>query len=489
MDHHRHGHQHGTAKEGVLMNRESSSAGASDVTTPSVRPGEFTVVTGMPVLKYDSAASASNPALQRRDAIVALVLLTLASLVNYIDRMLLPVLAQPIKLEFGLSDTEVGVLTGFSFALVYALAGIPIARAADRGVRRTILAVALAFWSLMTAACGLARSYWHLALARVGVGIGESGCTPSSYSLLSDYFPPERRGTAIAWFVMGNCLGITIGFALGGWLGAHIGWRNAFLVVGLPGVLLAIAIRVFVREPPRGVEAGSAAPLSTAQTARLLFHNRSYRWALAGNAAYTYLIYGPVAWLPAFFMRTHDLSLQVAGTWSGIVIGVGMAIGTLTGGFWGDRLTRGGLERPQFLCMGAAVALAFGYAVAFWAPSAPLAFTAAFVACAIGGLAASPNPTTILNVSEPRVRATAAAVNVMVCSLFGIGLAPVLIGLMSDAFTPAAGPRALRYALTVSLGACFIAAAIHRRTATLMSEEGFASRVRGPHSRPAVSSR
>jgi predicted MFS family arabinose efflux permease len=372
------------------------------------------------------------------------------------------------------------MLTGFAFALVYALAGIPIARLADRGVRRTILAVALAFWSLMTAACGLARSYGTLALARVGVGIGESGCTPTSYSLLSDYFPPERRGTAIAWFVVGNCLGITAGFALGGWLGAEIGWRNAFLVVGLPGLLLAIAIRIFVREPPRTPGHRNSAVLSTIQAVALLMHNRSYRWALAGNAAYTFLVYGPVAWLPAFFMRSHDLSLPVAGAWTGIVVGVGMAIGTLAGGVWGDRLTRSGLERPQFLCMGAVIALAFGYTAAFWAPSATGAFAATFVACAVGALAASPNPTAILNVSEPRVRATAAAVNVMVCSLFGIGLAPVLIGLLSDTFTPAVGVEALRYALTVSVVVCFIAAAIHRRTATVMQEEGFSALVRDP---------
>ena len=418
-----------------------------------------------------------------------MVLLTLASLVNYIDRMLLPALAQPIKLEFGLSDAQLGMLTGFAFALVYALAGIPIARLADRGVRRTILAVALAFWSVMTAVCGLAHSYWQLALARVGVGIGESGCQPTSYSLLSDYFPPERRGTAIAWFVIGNCLGITGGFALGGWLGAEIGWRNAFLVVGLPGVLLAIAIRLFAREPPRAAGHGSATAPNARQTASLLLRNRSYRWALAGNAMYTFLVYGPVAWLPAFFMRSHGLSLPVAGAWTGIVVGIGMAIGTLAGGIWGDRLTRRGLERPQFLCMGAVIALAFGYAIAFWAPSAPWAFAATFVACAIGALSASPNPTTLLNVTEPGIRATAAAVNVMVCSLFGIGLAPVFIGVLSDAFAPTAGVHALRYALTVSIGACFVAAAIHRRTATVMTEEGFSALVAGVQARPMASPR
>ncbi|MET0657783.1 MAG: MFS transporter, partial [Steroidobacteraceae bacterium] len=392
-----------------------------------------------------------------RAARVALVLLTLTNLVNYIDRMLMPALAQPIKQEFGLSDAQVGILTGFAFALVYAIAGIPIARLADRSVRRTILAVSLAFWSVMTAMCGLVKSFGQLALARVGVGIGEAGCLPSSYSLLSDYFPPERRGVAIGWFVVGNCLGITVGFMLGGWLGAQVGWRNAFLIVGLPGLLLAIAIRVFVREPPRSSGSGVDAQPDLRQTLKLLLRNRSYRWSIAGNVAFTFVIHGTVAWLPAFFMRSHEASLATAGAWTGIVVGIGMAVGTLAGGVWGDRLVRRGLERPQLLCIGAMMTLALGYLVVFWVGSMVVAFVAAFIACAVGALAASPNPTTILNVTESRVRATAAAVNVMLCSLFGIGLAPVLIGLLSDLLTPVMDTEALRYALTAVVPACLIA--------------------------------
>ncbi|MET0659731.1 MAG: MFS transporter [Steroidobacteraceae bacterium] len=405
-----------------------------------------------------------------RAARVALILLTLTNLVNYIDRMLMPALAQPIKQEFGLSDAQVGVLTGFAFALVYAAAGIPIARLADRGARRTILAVSLAFWSIMTAVCGTVRSFGQLALARMGVGIGEAGCLPSSYSLLSDYFPPERRGVAIGWFIVGNCLGITIGFMLGGWLGAQVGWRNAFLIVGLPGLLLALAIRIFMREPPRGGERDTDTPLDMQQTWSLLVRNRSYRWAIAGNVAFTFVVHGTVAWLPAFFIRVHGASLTTAGVGTGVVVGVGMAVGTLVGGVWGDRLVRSGLERPQFLCIGAMLALALGYGVVFWVDSMTAAFAAAFVACVIGGLAASPNPTAILNVTESRVRATAAALNIMLCSLFGIGLAPVVIGLLSDLFAASRGSEALRYALTANIPACLIAAVIHFRTIHVMRE-------------------
>ena len=168
--------------------------------------------------------------------------------VNFVDRNILAVLLQPIKEELGVSDTAMGFLTGFAFAVFYTFAGIPIARIADRGSRRTVMAVGIAFWSVMTAASGLARSFTQLAIARIGVGIGEASATPAAHSLISDYFPPERRTRAIAIYNMGASAGVLFGLLLGGWLQQAFGWRVAFAVVGLPGLAIALLVRLTVAE-------------------------------------------------------------------------------------------------------------------------------------------------------------------------------------------------------------------------------------------------
>jgi predicted MFS family arabinose efflux permease len=403
-------------------------------------------------------------------AFVAVGLLTLTTFMSYTDRMLLPALLQPIKREFALSDTQLGLLGGFAFAIVYAVVGIPIARLADRRSRRTILACTLIVWSLMTATCGLARSFGQLALARIGVGVGEAGCVPTSLSLLSDYFPPQRRGTAVAFFGLGNTLGITAGLSLGGWLGELVGWRSAFVIVGLPGLLLAGCIMLFMKEPPR---TGSYSPVrNSRQVVRMLLANRAYCWLVAGGVAQTFLTYGVVQWLPSFFMRAHAVGLRSAGVTTGLVIGGGMAIGTLTGGFWGDRLTRGGLERPQFLCAGAMIFVTCFYAAALWVPSTSLASALVFVGAIFGAIPLSPTLTALLNVCEPGVRATATAANILTISLLSVGLAPAVIGSLSDLWQQTAGHDSLRYALTAILVVGPLGAVIYLRIAKVMRQDG-----------------
>ena len=177
---------------------------------------------------------------------------------NFIDRQILAILLQPIKEDLKISDTALGFLTGFACALFYTFAGLPLARVADRWVRRSLIAISLATWSIMTAVSGLARGFTDLALARIGVGIGEAGATPPAHSLIADYFPPEKRATAFAIYASGIYVGVGIGFLVGGWINDHYGWRTAFFVVGLPGVLMALIVRLTVREPPRGLSEGHA---------------------------------------------------------------------------------------------------------------------------------------------------------------------------------------------------------------------------------------
>jgi predicted MFS family arabinose efflux permease len=412
-----------------------------------------------------------NPsAVTRSSALVAVGLLTLTNFMSYTDRMLLPAMLQPIKREFLLSDTQLGLLSGFAFAIVYAVVGIPVARRADHRSRRAILACALTLWSLMTATCGLARSFGQLALARVGVGIGEAGCAPTSLSLLSDYFPPHRRGTAVAFLGLGNTLGITAGLSLGGWLGELVGWRSAFFIVGLPGLILAAVIFMFLKEPPR---TGSYSQVRGSQVVRLLFSNASYCWLLAASVCHVFITYGVVQWLPSFFLRAHGLGLRAAGVRTGLVVGLGMAVGTIAGGILGDRLTRRGLERPQLLAAFAMICAVCAYGAAFWIPSTSSAFALIAVGAIFAALPLSPTLTATLNVCKSGLRATASAVNILTISLLGVGLAPTIIGSLSDHWKPTVGDASLRYALSAVLVVGLAGAVIHLRILKVMRRDGF----------------
>ena len=201
----------------------------------------------------DRDVSVFSPAARQYALSVLVVVYTF----NFIDRQILSILLQPIKDELGLSDTALGLLTGFAFALFYATLGIPIARYADRGNRRNLIALALAIWSGMTALSGLAQNFWQLLAARIGVGVGEAGCSPPAHSMISDYFPAERRATALGIYSLGIPVGILFGFLAGGWLNEFFGWRVAFFVVGIPGLLLAVLVRFSLREPPRGMRKGA----------------------------------------------------------------------------------------------------------------------------------------------------------------------------------------------------------------------------------------
>jgi predicted MFS family arabinose efflux permease len=407
-------------------------------------------------------------------------LLTLVSFANYVDRMVLNAVAQPIKQEFALSDTQLGLLTGFAFVLLYALAALPLAALADRGSKSTVLALSVAFWSVATAVCGLTKSFSQLVTARLAVGIGESGCQPIGYALIADYFPGSRRATAIGWFMLGNSAGVAAGFALGGWLGQAYGWRMAFICVGLPGLLLASILAVYLRGAPRPrarASLGGPAP-SLRHGVPLLLRNRNYRWALIANGVYSFMIFGPVAWLPSFFVRSHGLPLRVAGLWSGLTIGLGMAAGMLIGGLCADRLSRRSESAPQLFCMAAALATGVAYLVALSLPDATWAFGATFVASAVGALGAPSNATTVQNLCDPRLRAVAASLVTLTISLLGVGLAPLVIGMLSDALAPQFGVNALRTALALSLTVSWAAAALYYHLARLLRGHGISAALR-----------
>jgi MFS family permease len=368
---------------------------------------------------------------------------------NYLDRQLLSILMEPIREELHLSDTQLGILSGFAFALFYATLGIPIARLADRHSRRNIIAVAVAIWSVMTACCGFAQSFVTLLLPRIGVGIGEAGASPPAHSMLSDYFPPKRRAAALAIYSAGIPVGILLGLAGGGWVNQAFGWRTAFLVIGLPGLLLSLAFYLTAREPVRGAQDGGTpdAMHGMTESLRHLWSLRTFRWLTLASALHAVCAYGVLQWNPSYLIRTFGLGTREVGLSLGLIIGVMGGAGTLFGGFVSDWLGKRDLRWYLFVpAISVALSIPFYFAT-FQAGTATLAL-ALFVAPGfLANLFTGPSFATIQSLSPPRMRAMAASLYLFILNLIGLGLGPAAVGIASDLLHPALGNDALRWAL------------------------------------------
>ena len=277
---------------------------------------------------------------------VMLWLLLVVYIFNFLDRQIVNILAEPIRRDLDLSDTQIGLMTGIAFALFYTVLGLPIARYADRpGTDRAkLIAGALAIWSAMTALCGLAQNFGQLLLARIGVGVGEAGCTPAAHSLIADSVPAEKRASALAFYALGIPIGSLLGMLIGGILADTIGWRKAFLFVGAPGLLLAIVVVLFLRDPRRKQVLDAKAPalpvLGMGAAIKSLLLSRTYVLLLAAGSAASFLSYGKSTWTTIFFQRTHGLSTSEVGFWFGIGGGIAGITGTILGGWLADRYGR-----------------------------------------------------------------------------------------------------------------------------------------------------
>ena len=383
-----------------------------------------------------------------------LAILVVVYAVNFIDRNILSILLQPIKEELGASDFEMGLLTGFAFAVFYTFAGIPIARLADRGSRRAIMAVGIAFWSLLTALSGAARSFGMLALARIGVGIGEASATPAAHSLISDYFPPERRTRALAIYNVGSSIGILFGLMLGGWLKEALGWRMTFAVVGLPGLLVALGVWLAIPEPRRGLsearaDTGEAPGLG--ETLRFLASQRSYLHVAFAAALYACTGYGLLAWAPTFFVRVHGLGYAEVGWKLGLIIGISSAVGVLVAGALCDRLARRDVRWLVWIPALSTALFAPGYALFALATNTNLALLAYIPVNLASAVFAPPSYAIAQGLARLRMRALASAIMLFVINLIGLGLGPTLVGALSDALEPRFGAESLRYALLLAL--------------------------------------
>jgi len=366
---------------------------------------------------------------------------------NFLDRQLLAILLQPIKDDLQISDTALGFLTGFAFAVFYTFAGLPLARLADRWVRRSLIAISIAAWSVMTAACGLARGFTDLAIARIGVGIGEAGATPPAHSLLSDYFPPGKRATVLALYACGVPVGSGLGYWLGGWISDTYGWRMAFVLVGLPGVLVALLVRLTVREPVRG--ASEHAPVSSRQYSlgevwQFFSGLPSGRRISLAAACIAFAGYGLAAWIPAFFIRIHHMTPGQLGLWMSWITALGGVIGSFSGGVIADRWGRTQPRARVYVSMSGAL-LAIPFNVASVLLNDHRLALLSFLPATIGAtLWFGPATSLVQDLVPPAMRATAAAVFIFILTIIGLGAGPQMIGVLNDWIGT---PDAIRYSL------------------------------------------
>jgi len=378
-----------------------------------------------------------------------LAVLFLISTSNYFDRSIVAVLLEPIKHEFQVSDTLLGLLSGFSFTIFYSVFGLPVARWADRGNRRTIITIALTVWSVMTVLCGLAQTFWQLALARIGVGAGESGAIPPAQSLIVDYFPAERRATALSIFNAAATAGYLLGIGFGGYIAATHGWRSALLLAGAPGLVLAVAARLTLAEPrlQRGFDrSGKQAESRLAQTLAELWRKPSFRYALVGSFFGSVYSYGVAVFLPAFQVRVLHASLTEVSVKYGVSTAAATFIGMLCSGWLADRLGRRDIRWVAWVAAVGSAAGGVLYMLALSVSDFEMFLALAFVATALVSGGASVYAA-VHAVCGSRRRATAIALMLFLGTLFGGGLGPLAIGALSDALGETYGTEGLRYSL------------------------------------------
>jgi len=393
-----------------------------------------------------------------------LVMLTLVYVFNFIDRQLLVILQESIKKELNLSDTQLGLLSGFTFAIFYVTMGIPIARLADKGNRRNIVATSLGVWSLMTACSGLARNFVQLLLARIGVGVGEAGGSPPAHAMISDYFPPQRRSTALSIYSTGIYFGILIGFLMGGYLNQHVGWRIAFFSLGIPGVIFSLLVFITVKEPRKGatdIEAASAnRPDSFGEVLKTLHSTHTFVFLGLATGLHVFCIYGLVNWAPSFLSRVHGMKNAEIGAVLGPILGIGGAIGSFAGGFLTDYFGKND-KRWYLRIPGYAIIISIFFAAGSlflhntFLSIICLAFTALLHSMYLG-----PAIAVVHSLVPASMRALASAILFLVLNLIGLGLGPLVVGLVSDSLSATLGNESLRWAMSIILVISIVSASL-----------------------------
>lgn len=425
-------------------------------------------------VRKDQAGEAEQPETRRGYKYYVLGILMFVFAVNVLDRQILAILMEPVRLELGLTDTHLGFLSGIAFAIFYATLGIPIARIADRTSRTGVISICLAAWSAMTAVCGLAQNFWHMLAARIGVAVGEAGGTPPSHSLIADYFGENQRATALGIFSIGGPIGMMIGLFIGGWLNEWFGWRATFMIVGLPGVLVALIVWLTIREPRRKRPASKEnkpdhVPVS--EVFRHLWSQRSFRYMALASAIQMFVGYGLVQWYPAFFIRSHGLTTGQVGTYLAVMAGISGGLGTILGGYFADKFSARDKRWLLWLPMCATFFATPFYLGVFLMPVAIVAVIFMIVPTFLMNSFLGPIFSTTQGLVPPHMRATAAAVLLFVTNIVGLGLGPQVVGILSDLLQPTYAHDSLRYALLIVAMLTVVGAAFYWVAAKTLRED------------------
>jgi MFS family permease len=380
----------------------------------------------------------------------ALGLLAVVYTFNFIDRQILAILLPAIKAEFEVADWVLGFLAGSAFAIFYATLGIPIALLADRWNRRNLIALALAVWSGMTALSGTATNVLQLTLARIGVGIGEAGCSPPAHSMISDYYPPERRSTAMGIFTLGISAGIMIAYLAGGWVVENIGWREALFIVGVPGLVLALLVRLTIAEPARGQSEGRAdsdARPGILFVARFLLQRKSFVHMALGSGLAAFGGYAVASFFPTFLFRSHAMNPSAIGVYLGLILGIAGGLGFAGGGYIADRLGRNG---RKYSLWGVAAALLTGWLFHFpmyLADNAASALAWLVVPAVLSNFYLATTLAQAQGLVGLRMRGVASAVMLFILNIIGLGMGPQVTGILSDLLAARFGADSMRYSL------------------------------------------
>ncbi|MBM3990063.1 MAG: MFS transporter [Planctomycetes bacterium] len=383
----------------------------------------------------------------RNGAPWALALLTAIYAFNFADRQLLSIALEDVQRDIGASDAEMGLLTGTAFAIFYTFAGIPLARLADRWHRWRLLSLSLAAWSAFTSLSALARSFAHLALARIGVGVGEAACSPCAHSLLSDLFPPSRRASAIAIYSTGIYLGTLLAYEVGGWMCKEHGWKLTFLSFGAVGALLALVGFLALREPAR--ERGDEQPAPRSANIASLLATPSFRHLALGAGIKSIAGYALLTWVPTFLSRVHGMDSETSGRWLGPVVGLGGALGTFGGGWLADRLGGGDARRRVATASWATLAATPFLYLFLFASDPDVALLCYAPAAILGAMYLGPVFTYAQDCARPEQRALASAVLLFGINLIGLGMGPWIVGVLNGVFEPSQGALAVRSSLAV----------------------------------------
>lgn len=415
----------------------------------------------------ESQASSSSTSSEKDSAIVdayknpyyrylVLGILTVVYVSNFVDRQIINVLAQYIIEDLEISDGQFGMLSGLAFAFIYTTLAIPIARWADIGNRRNIIAIAVTVWSLMTALCGAAQNFAQLFMARFGVGVGEAGGSPPSHSIVSDIFPAEQRATALSIYSLGVYGGILVGTVGGAYLVQYFDWRTAFVVVGLPGVLLALLVRFVVKEPPRGMAEArkDVQPPGFFRVMGFLWERKSFRHLAFACALHAFVTYGMGNFMPLFLGRVHEMPILDIGWYYGLIAGIGGLAGTFFGGWAADYMTKKTDDMNWYIWIpfvSTIIAVPFALNTFLLMPDAYVAVYSYFIPVFFGGWYLAPCLASTHFLVGIRMRAMGSAVLLFVLNLIGLGLGPMVTGFVSDFLTPRVGVDGLRYAMSITV--------------------------------------